>query len=151
MAKDIGKVTNIKDEWIDIKIPTGSGCTACHSKASCSFLGPDSAYRHVKIPYQSGIEIGDRVTLGTAESAQNISAFIIFGLPILLILAGYFIATQFPNIPNAEIWGVIGGFVIYGAVLIITNRWFSKLPLFLPKIIDVERTKNQATNPELKI
>lgn len=149
MAREIGKIADIKDDWIDIKIPTGSGCTQCHSKTSCSFRGPDSAYRHVKVPYRSDIEVGDQVKLETPESAQNISALIIFGLPILLILAGYFFATQYLTISHAEIWGVVGGFVVYGIVLIITNRWFSKLPMFLPKIIEVEKKKSQ--NPKTEI
>lgn len=150
MAKETGKVADIKDDWIDIKIPTGSGCISCHSKTSCSFQGPDSAYRHVRIPYQSEIEIGDKITLETSESAQNISALIIFGLPILLILAGYFIATKFLNIPHAEVWGIIGGFVVYAIVLIITNRWFSKLPMFLPKIISVEKNEADEQNSQIR-
>ncbi len=149
MVKETGKVSDIKNGWMDIKIPTGSGCNLCQSKTSCSFHGPESAYRHVKMPYQSGIETGDKIILDTPESAQNISALIIFGLPILLILAGYFIATQFLNIPHAEIWGVIGGFVAYGIVLIITNRWFSKLSLFLPKVVNVEKNKNQEQDSEI--
>lgn len=146
MSKEIGKVADITNGWMDIKIPIGSGCTFCQSKTSCSFHGPETAYRHVQLPVQSGIEIGDRVTLETPESAQNISALIVFGLPILLALAGYFIANHFLSIPHAEVWGVIGGFVLYTLILIISNRWFSKLPLFLPRIVHVEKNEIRESN-----
>jgi len=142
VVKEIGKVERIEDRWIELRIPVAEGCLVCHSKMSCSFHGPESAYGHIKIPFQPGIEVGDKVTFETQESAQNISALIIFGLPILLILAGYFVTTHYLRIPHAEVWGVIGGFVIYGLLLILFNKWFSKMPLFLPKVIEVEKSNN---------
>jgi positive regulator of sigma E activity len=143
MAIELGKVERINHKWIELRVAPSEGCLMCHSKMSCSFHGPDSAYGHVKIPYQSGIDVGDRVTFETKESAQNISALIIFGLPILLILTGYFVVTQFFNIPYAELWGVFSGIFVYGILLIVFNKWFSKLPMFLPKIMKVEKTKVQ--------
>lgn len=143
MATEIGKVERINAPWIELKIPVQEGCLMCHSKMSCSFHGPDSAYGHVKIPYQSGIEVGDRVTFETREAAQNISALIIFGLPVLLILAGYFIVTKSLGIPHAELWGVLSGIAVYGLLLIGFNKWFSRSPMFLPKIMKVEKAKVQ--------
>ena len=141
MAKEVGKVERIDRRWIELIVPPSEGCLLCHSGMSCSFHGPDSAYGHVKIPYRPGIDVGDKVTFETQPSAQNISALIIFGLPILLILAGYFIVTQFFNIPHAELWGVFSGIFVYGILLMVFNKWFSKLPMFLPKIIKIEKVK----------
>lgn len=141
MAIEIGKAEKIGDRWIELKIPPAEGCFICHSGMSCSFHGPESGYGHIKIPYQSGIALGDKVTFETQASAQNISALIIFGLPILLILAGYFIFTQFFNMAHSELWGVFSGIFVYGILLIGLNKWFSKLPMFLPKIIKVEKIK----------
>ena len=142
MPKEVGKVEKIDKRWIELIVPPSEGCFICHSGMSCSFHGPESAYGHVKIPYQSGIDVGDKVTFETKPSAQNISALIIFGLPILLILAGYFVVTQFFNIAHAELWGVFSGIFVYGILLIGLNKWFSKLPMFLPKIIKIEKAKN---------
>lgn len=142
MALEIGKVEKVGNKWIELKLPPAEGCVMCHSKTSCSFHGPESAYGSIKIPYQSGIGVGDRVTFETRESARNISAIIIFGLPILLVLAGYFIATQFPNLAHADLWGIFGGFVVYGVLLIGFNKWFSRLPVFLPKIMKIEKMES---------
>jgi len=149
MAIEIGKVERIKGRWIELKLPPADGCVMCHSKTSCSFHGPEAAYGKIKMPFQSGIDVGDRVTFETRESAQNISALIIFGLPILLILGGYFITTQFLNIPHADIWGVFGGFVVYAILLVGFNKWFSKLPMFLPKIMKVEKIETQEKESQI--
>lgn len=143
MAIEFGKVERINDKWIELRVAPSEGCLMCHSGMSCSFHGPDSAYGQVKIPYESGIDVGDRVTFETRESARNISALIIFGLPILLILAGYFVVTQYLTIPHAELWGVLSGIAVYGLLLIGFNKWFSRLPMFLPKIMKVEKAEVQ--------
>lgn len=139
MAIEVGKVEKIDTRWIELIVPPSEGCFMCHSGMSCSFNGPESGYGHIKIPYQSGITVGDKVTFETQPSAQNISALIIFGLPIFLILAGYFIFTKFFDIPHSELWGIFSGIFLYGILLIGFNKWFSKLPIFLPKIIKVEK------------
>lgn len=141
MAKEVGKVEKIKGKWIELRVPPAEGCLMCHSKVSCSFHGPESAYGHIKIPYQSGIDIGDKVIFETKEAAKNISALVVFGMPILLILTGYFIVTQYFPIPHAEVWGILGGLIVYGILLIGFNKWFSRLPVFLPKIMRVEKMK----------
>ena len=147
MAKEIGKVADIKDDWIDVRIPTGSGCTFCHSKTSCSFHGPDSAYHHMKIRYRSGIDIGDKIILEMPESAQNISALVVFGLPVILILAGIGLAKYYFQISNGELWGVLSGVILYGIALTAFNRWLSRLPMFSPRIISVEKS-NTEKNPK---
>lgn len=142
MAKEAGKVTKIDRGWIEVKIPTGKDCGFCSSKLNCSFQGPDSAYRVQQVPYQSGIDVGDRLTLEIRESAQNISAVVLFGLPIILVLVGILAGKYLSKIPNGEIWGVLAGFVVYGISLYLFNRWFARLPMFIPKIIEVQESEN---------
>jgi positive regulator of sigma E activity len=88
MATEVGKVERVNRRWIELRVLPAEGCLMCHSKISCSFHGPESACGHIKIPYQSGIDVGDKVIFETKEAAKNISALVVFGLPILLILAG---------------------------------------------------------------
>lgn len=144
MAREVGKVERIDRRWIELRVPPSEGCLMCHSKASCSFHGPESAYGHIKIPYQSGIDVGDKVIFETKEAARNISSLVVFGMPILLILAGYFVVTQYFPIPYAEVWGILSGIIVYGMLLIGFNKWFSRLPVFLPKILKVERMNRSA-------
>ena len=102
MEKEIGKVTKIEADWMNIKIPVREGCNSCSVKSACSFVGPDSAYRYLKLPQKPGILEGDQVVLETKESVQNISALIVFVLPIFLIIGCYLLAKYFFQIPNSE-------------------------------------------------
>lgn len=139
MAREIGKVTKIEEGWIEVKIPTGRGCTSCLAKSACTFSGPDSAYRKFKIAFQSGIQEGDRVTLEIRESAQNLSSVIVFISPVILFLLSYLLINNFFQISNSEIWSVVTTAILYGITLILSNRWFSRSPMFQPRIVGVEK------------
>jgi positive regulator of sigma E activity len=150
MAKEIGKVIKIEDSWMYIKVPTAVGCASCGLKSACTFSGPDSAYRNFKLPYKSGIKEGNQVTLEIQESAQTISALIIFGSPIILFLASYLIIEHYLRIPNSEIWSVLTTIILYGIALIFSNRWLRTLTIFQPKIVDVEKPKNSNNHNDIK-
>jgi positive regulator of sigma E activity len=143
MAREIGKVTIIENGWMEVKVPTGRGCTSCLGKSACTFSGPDSAYRNFKIPFQNGIQEGDRVTLEIRESAQNLSALIIFGSPVILFPVSYLLIDKVFQISNSEIWSVVVTAILYVVTLILSNRWFSQSPTFQPRIIGVEKAENR--------
>lgn len=143
MAKEIGKVTKIEEGWMEVKVPTGRGCASCLGKSACTFSGPDSAYRHFKLPYQPGIQEGNQVTLKIREAAQNLSAVIIFGSPIILFPASYLFVHNYLQIPNSEIWSVVVSAILYGITLTLSNRWFSHSPMFQPRVVGVEKSGNR--------
>jgi len=151
MARETGKVTIIKNGWMEVKVPTGKGCAFCGGKAACTFSGPDSAYRNFKLLYQSGIQEGSRITLEIRESAQTISALIIFGSPIILFLASYLLLNNYFRIPNSEIWSVLVTVVSYGITLFLSNRWLTRLPMFQPRIIGIENSGNGASLEEISL
>ena len=135
MAQEVGKVTKIEDGWLHVQIPTGEGCTSCGAKTACSFKGPESAYRSMKIPYRNGITAGNLVKLEIPDWSQNLATLIVFVLPIFLILGSYLLANYYFRIPNSEIWGILAGFVLYVAALYFFNRVLSKSPSFSPRVI----------------
>jgi positive regulator of sigma E activity len=137
MARETGKVTQIENGWMEVKVPTGNGCALCKGKSACTFRGPDSAYRHFKLPHQPGIQEGNRVSLEIRDAAQNLSAFILFGSPVILFLASYLLINYYFRIPNSEIWSVAVTAVLYGITLFLSNRWLSRLPMFQPRLTGV--------------
>lgn len=151
MARETGKVTIIENGWMEVKVPTGKGCTFCGGKSACTFSGPDSAYRNFKLPYQSGIQEGTRITLEIRESAQTISALIIFGSPVILFLASYLLINNYFRIPNSEIWSVLATFVFYGITLFLSNRWLTRLSMFQPRVIGVENSESNKKLEEIPL
>ncbi|MFQ5583222.1 MAG: SoxR reducing system RseC family protein, partial [Calditrichia bacterium] len=123
MAQDIGKVTKIENDWMYVKVPVSEGCTSCGLKSACTFTGPDSAYRYFKLPIRPDVSEGDRVKLEIRESAQNISALILFGSPILIFIVSYLLISKIFQISHSEVWSVIATIVLYGITLVISNRW----------------------------
>jgi positive regulator of sigma E activity len=140
MAREIGKVVKINDDGIDIKIPTGEGCLSCSAKSACNFSGPASAYRSLTLPYQMDIQVGDMVTIEYQDSAQNLSALIIFGSPILLFLISYLLIKNYFKIPNGEIWAIGITVILYVITIIFSNRLFAHSPNFQPKIINIQKS-----------
>lgn len=143
MAKEVGKVSKIENGWMEVKVPTGNACALCQGKSTCTFSGPDSAYRQFKLPARSDIHEGDRLTLEIRDAAGNLSAFIIFGSPLVLFLACYLLINDYFQLPNGEIWSVIVTAILYGITLILSNRWFSRLPMFQPRIAGMEKGGNR--------
>ncbi|MCB0261552.1 MAG: SoxR reducing system RseC family protein [Calditrichaeota bacterium] len=138
MSEEIGKIIKVEPEKITLIIPTTEGCGLCKGKESCTFHGPSSAYREMTLPGQAGFSVGDYVTIKTSELARNLSALIIFVLPIPLLIGGYLIAEHYFHLPLSELWGVLSGFSIYGLLLFIANRMLSQLPKFTPTISKME-------------
>ncbi len=145
MAKEIGKVTKIDNSWMDIKVPSNKGCSSCGLKSACTFSGPDDAYRHFMVPFQTDIKEGDLVKLVVSDAAQNLSALIIFGSPTLLFFLSYLLINNYIQASNSEVWSVLITIVLYGIVLVLSNHWLSRLSFFQPKVTGVEKYKRNKT------
>ena len=120
MARETGKVASIQGKWMNVKVPTGNGCALCQEKSTCTFSGPDSAYRHFRFPVQPGVQEGNRVTLEIRDTAQNLSAFIIFGSPVILFPASYLLINNYFQLSNSEVWSVVITAILYGITLFLS-------------------------------
>jgi positive regulator of sigma E activity len=86
------------------------------------------------------IQVGDMVTIEYQDSAQNLSALIIFGSPILLFLISYLLIKNYFKIPNGEIWAIGITVILYVITIIFSNRLFAHSPNFQPKIINIQKS-----------
>lgn len=145
MTREIGKVASVNDDGIDIKIPTGEGCDSCLAKSACNFSGPSSAYRTLTLPYQKGLVVGDTVTLEIKSSAQNLSALIVFGSPIVYFLTCFLLFWKLFEIPNGEFWAIGITVVLYVITLVFSNRLVSHSSNFQPKIVKIQRPGAERT------
>lgn len=148
MIKEIGKVTRIENDWMEVKLSARKEYPSCCVKSSSGFGGSGSADRSLKIPFRPGIQEGDWITLGFSESAQNLSALIIFVWPALLFPGTYLLIHNLLQIPYSEIWAVLATFLLYGGSLFLSDRWLSRLPLFQPRIIAVHSQQTNSKQPD---
>jgi len=145
MTKEIGKVIRVYDDGIEIKIPTSEGCESCLAKYACNFSGPSSAYRTLTLPYQKDIGVGDVVTLEVRDSAQNVSALIVFGSPIVYFLTCFLLFWKLFEIPDGEFWAIGITVVLYVITLVFSNRLVSHSSNFQPKIVKIQRSGAERT------
>ena len=88
--EEIGTVLKIEENFAYVEVQKGSECKACSVKEAC----PDSAQEGYKVvraknPINSGI--GDKVLLECKTSVSLISSFLVFIMPVLFAIGGYFL------------------------------------------------------------
>jgi len=135
LGKEVGKITRIKDGWMTVKLQSGEQCSTCASKSACFFAGPAGNYRYIKIPSVTGYDEGNTIAVDYRESSKILAALVVFFLPLVLLLAGYFLGNAFLAGASGGIWGAIIGFLVSVGVIYILNRILSHSRLFLPKVV----------------
>ncbi len=134
MGREIGKITEIDGKSTTVQLHTGEQCSVCAAKTACVFAGPNSNYRFIEVPTVEGIRQGEMVYLEYKESPRIMASLIVFLLPILFIIAGYFAGTGIVRSQNSGIWGAVAGFLLSVPVLYILNRWIERSKWFSPRI-----------------
>ena len=135
MGKEVGKITRIKNGWMTIQLQSGEQCNACASKSACFFAGPASKYRYIKIHSMPGYIEGNTISLSYRESSRIVAALVLFFLPLVLLLAGYFTGDALLAGIDGGIWGAIAGFLFSIPAIYLLNRWLSHSRLYSPKIL----------------
>jgi len=125
MGKEVGKITRIKNGWMTIQLQSSEQCNACASKSACFFAGPASNYRYIKIHSMPGYTEGNTITLGYRESSRIIAALVVFFLPLVLLLAGYFTGDALLAGVDGGVLGAIAGCLLSMLAIYLLNRWLS--------------------------
>lgn len=104
MEKEIGKIVNLEDGKAVVQLTAGSQCDHCGAKTICSSLS--SAIRQITVPSPEDVKIGDLVELVYKPSTRIASSLIVFIMPVLFMIAGYFVAVAI--VQKSEGMGIIG-------------------------------------------
>ena len=124
-----GTVTAIDGAYAVVKVRRRAMCDGCphdpkdpnacgHTCAMSSLLG-DRKDMTVRVKNTENAAEGDTVVLESAERTVLLSAFLFFILPLILAVAGYFIAGAIFSTDGARWIGALVGFVlayVFGAV-----------------------------------
>lgn len=133
MEEEIGHVTKVDHGKVKIQLTPGSQCTGCGAKSFCSALG--ETVRVLEVESKENVNPGDMVSLKFSASSKLTSAMIIFILPIIFMIAGYFLMTSLYI--NSEGWGVIGSLLglVFGFIVIrVLDRLLLKTKEYNPII-----------------
>jgi positive regulator of sigma E activity len=110
---EVGIVGNIKNDIAEIFIDT-AGCENCDLKDHCRTKLKSSLKART-----NGFELsmGDRVEVKVTELPTLKATSIVYGIPFVMFLSGFFIGYSI-----SEILGLVGGLIGLGASFFVTRK-----------------------------
>ena len=105
----VGEVLSVKDGMANLKVRRVGGCgTSCGSCSAACDVDPD----YINIRDTIGVKVGDYVEIGTNTSQVTKYMLLLYGLPLLGLIAGSILGSTFTD---NEIYSVLGG--VLGLIL----------------------------------
>lgn len=134
MGTETGRILKVDQKSMTVQLAAGDHCKVCAAKSVCSFQSEGNVTRLLRLPKSNGIRPGQQIELEYKESSRLLAAFVVFFLPLVFLLAGYFIGNLYWAGINSGVLGAITGFLLSIPVLYFINRWLSHSALFLPRV-----------------
>jgi len=136
MEGEQGTIVRITEGKAIIRVHTSEGCSTCGAKHACGFMG-DGDTRQMEIPLskdQHEFKEGDRITLSFQPQARVFSALMVFFLPVIFLIAGYFLGMKLFAAEGKAIISAFAALVLAFVILWGLNRLFARDKNFLPTI-----------------
>lgn len=132
MPREIGVVTEIKEGKIVLQLDGGDHCTHCAAKSMCAI---NENIRVLELPETISVNIGEKVEIEYTEKNRITIAIIIFLLPLLFLVFGYYLANLLFHSTTSSIIGSIIGLFTGISLPYFVNKWNEKKNLIQPKLV----------------
>jgi sigma-E factor negative regulatory protein RseC len=136
-----GIVKEVQDGIAEIVISDSDHCEECSAKIYCKPGSSNERSLTVKDPF--GVHPGDKVRVTIKGSKILSASFLLYGIPLIILVAGIFIGLQSFTI-NKELFSTllaIGLISIYSLVLYLYNRRTKTKISSYPEIIFVSHSQ----------
>lgn len=132
--EEVGKVVGIKDDMVTVEVERSAACQGCRA---CRLSTGGKMLTEARNLVGAGI--GDRVRVEIAPKAFLTATFVVFMIPLILLVAGFilgsFLAFLFNRPAYSQGMGVFFGFV------------FLALSLLIVRAVDRRATKTRKLQP----
>lgn len=140
--KEKARVIENRGEKSLVQIIRTSACSHCDEKCMLAEDSHEMEEMEVVVNDPIGAEKGNMVELEMGSKPILFSAFVVYLLPLIAIIAGYFAGQNLLNnfVSNPEISGIIGsavGFIISFGLLRFFDKEAGSRSYFHPKITKV--------------
>lgn len=127
-----GEVLYVVGTHAVVLLSEGGNCQECHARKYCK-PGPMKG-RELKVQGADGLHPGDKVRVEVYGSSLVAASLLIYGLPLVLLLAGVFMGAYFFNELAAGILGLAfpAG---YAFILWLFAQRGIETPLIVPRIV----------------
>ena len=130
--KRIGRVIACSGSRAEVCFEPGEACRKCEAGVLCGAAGKKHT---VLVENAKHAQVGDDVYVEQAAGKALLSAFFLFGLPVILALVGLVLGARW-----GETWSVICGIsgLVLGLIIAkIINNLLVRRALLLPRIVEV--------------
>jgi len=124
--KEQFEVIALENETMTLKVNRSGGCHSCEASSGCGTGILANYFDHYSVfnkPIQSGVAVGDFVTLEISSAELFSRAFMLYIFPILSLFAGSAIGMSL--FPATELWQISFGLVGFIGALLLT-KYFVK-------------------------
>ncbi len=130
----IGRVVALLGTRATICFEPVEACKKCDAAVLCQGA---SSNHTVMVENPLGARVGDDVLIEQAAGKALLSAFLLFGLPVLLAFVGLVLGARWGDLPS-----MISGILAFAAGLIIAkviNNILARSTLLLPRITEIRK------------
>lgn len=124
--KEQFEVIALENDSMTLKVNRSSGCHSCSASGGCGTGILANYFDHYSTfnkPMQSGVSVGDFVTLEISSAELFSRAFMLYIFPILALFVGSYIGMSL--YPETELWQISFGVVGFVCALLLT-KYFVK-------------------------
>lgn len=119
--KSSGKITEVNGNKIKVKMFKESSCAHCSGCGDASKLT-----RELDLFYNGEVEIGDIVTFELEDAKMLKIGFLVYILPIIIMLIGFVISSKMGNSEKTSVFISFGFLIISFICLHIYDKYFVK-------------------------
>jgi sigma-E factor negative regulatory protein RseC len=124
--KEQFEVIALENETMTLKVNRSGGCHSCSASSGCGTGILANYFDHYSVfnkPIQSGVTVGDFVTLEISSSELFSRAFMLYIFPILALFIGSYIGLGLDS--ENELWQISLGITGFISALLLT-KYFVK-------------------------
>lgn len=131
-------VLSVRDRIAEVSVIPDEKCGECTAKIICK---PDNGRNIVRVVNQVGAAAGDNVKIEIQGRTVLFASFLLYGLPLLILLAGIFSGLSiFSGNESAEIYSVLFGLGLMIIYFLFSYSYNKKhRQEILPKIVFIDR------------
>jgi len=143
--RENGRIVSTKNDRAEVEVAARGECEHCTAHGICNWTGTST--RKVLAVNRAGAAAGDMVELETVEGTGAKSNLLVFGIPVVLMLAGVLVGGV---LLRKDLWsgilagvGLALGFGIVKAIDIAVNRSGRSLPVVVGRMVQDASCKVQ--------
>lgn len=136
MENEIGTIVKISQGKMDIAFSSGGQCQLCGVAEAC--MPVNDAGRKITIPYSNAnLRVGNKVRIIVKPKIRIISALMVFVIPIIFLIIGYFIGIKIFETENVAIAFSFLGLLLSFGLLWVMNKIISNGQNFIPAVVEL--------------